>query len=82
MAAVCRRGVTALESVGTFTDRPGPNGSREECLEVLVEQLNRYQWRSLTLLSLSRLLVGAAEAGQHGRAWFDIHVGLLLDSAG
>jgi len=35
----------------------------------------------LTVLGLSRLLVGAAVEWQEERAWFEIQLGLLLDSA-
>ncbi|NUK34978.1 hypothetical protein HRW16_17310 [Streptomyces lunaelactis] len=82
---VCRRAVAAMDGGQVF---PRPRGAlnglspQEECAEALVEILNGYRWRSLTIGGLSRLLVGAAQAWRQERAWFDIRLGLLLDGLG
>ncbi|MCX4862177.1 hypothetical protein OG426_10325 [Streptomyces canus] len=74
---VCRRAVAALDGGPPF---PRPRGSRngltpqEECAEALVEILNGYRWRSLTIDGVSRLLVGAVLAWRQERAWFDIRL--------
>ena len=82
---VCRRAVAAMDE-GQGLPRPrGPlnrMSPQAECADALVEILNGYRWRSLTIDGLSRLLVGAAQAWRQERAWFDIRLGLLLDGIG
>ncbi|MER5384163.1 hypothetical protein ABT040_28475 [Streptomyces sp. NPDC002688] len=82
---VCRRAVAAMDA-GQGLPRPrGPlnrTNPQAECVDALVEILNGYRWRSLTIDGLSRLLVGAAQAWRHEQAWFDIRLGLLLDGIG
>ena len=82
--SVCRRAVAAMDSVagGAFVGRFGSPGMPEECVDALVEHVGGCRWRSLTVEGLSRLIVGAADAWQQERAWFDIQLGLLLDGAG
>ena len=82
---VCRRAVSAMDGGQVFPRPRGPMtrpSPQEECAEALVEILNSYRWRSLTIGGLSRLLVDAAQAWRHERAWFDIRLGLLLDDIG
>jgi hypothetical protein len=79
--AVCRRGVAAMDEAGAFAGRSGTPGLAEECVDALVELLAGCPWRSRTVVGLSRLLVGALDEWEHQQAWFDIQLGLLLDSA-
>ena len=81
--SVCQRGVAAMDSAGVFAGHSyGSQELFEECVDALKAHMSACRWRSLTVVGLSRLLVGAAVAWQHERAWFDIQLGLLLDSAG
>lgn len=82
---LCRRAVAAMDGGQVFPHPRGPvsrPSPQEECAAALVEILNSYRWRSLTIDGLSRLLVGAAQAWRQERAWFDIRLGLLLDGIG
>ncbi|WP_157876747.1 hypothetical protein [Streptomyces graminilatus] len=81
-ARVCRRAVAAMDGVPAVPAQRGRSAQQEECVAALVELLEHCRWRSLTVVGLGRLLVGAVEAWRQERAWFDIRLGLLLDGLG
>lgn len=78
---VCRRAVAAMDGIQAVPAQRG-RLAQQECVEALVELVERCRWRSLTVEGLGRLLVGAVEAWRHERVWFDIRLGLLLDGVG
>lgn len=80
--SLCRRAVAALNGAGASAGQSDSSQSLpEECVEALVVHMSGCRWRSLTVVGLSRQLVGAAVEWQREQAWFDIQLGLLLDSA-
>jgi hypothetical protein len=80
--SMCIRAVAAMDGAGAFFGHDGSRRLLADCADALAEFMSCYRWRSLTLVGLSRLMVGQVESWHHERVWFDIRLGMLLDGIG